>query len=124
MEPQSAYRGRRMRHWIALALLVFGVSFSASAQEASEKDDGTGREEEGERDKIKFDFSFDYDPEELREHWRELVRWKRIWGPIGVEMHIFPAAEGGPYYGPPTRIWTNGVGTSLWRDPVTGWALQ
>lgn len=76
-------------------------------------------------DRITFDFSFDYDPEELRANWAEKVRIKKIWGPIGIAgYHIFPAAESGPALGPPMRIWANGVGTSLWRNPVTGWPEQ
>jgi hypothetical protein len=43
-------------------------------------------------------------------------------GPITVgAFHVFPAQEPGPYIGPLTRIWGLGFGTSLWRDPVTGW---
>ena len=43
-------------------------------------------------------------------------------GPLVIgAYHIFPAQEPGPYVGPPTRIWGLGFGTSLWRDPVTGW---
>lgn len=46
-------------------------------------------------------------------------------GPLVVgAFHIFPALEPGPYIGPPARIWGLGFGTSLWRDPVTGWPLQ
>ena len=53
------------------------------------------------------------------------LQWKRIWGPLGIAgYHIAPAAESGPYHGPPMRFWTNGWGTSLWRDTVTGWPLQ
>ncbi len=40
------------------------------------------------------------------------------------DVHVFPSRESGPYLGPPLRIWGNGFGTSLWREPVTGWALQ
>ncbi len=76
-------------------------------------------------DQIVFDFSFDYDPEELRDHIMNKLQWKRIWGPIGIAgYHIPPAAETGPYLGPPMQFWSNGWGTSLWRDTVTGWPLQ
>ena len=86
-----------------------------------------GQEEPAQRDdeRIEFDFSFDYDPAELREAIVERVRWKRIWGPVGVAgYHLFPSQETGENAGPPREIWTNGWGTSLWRDPVTGWPLQ
>jgi hypothetical protein len=40
-------------------------------------------------------------------------------------FHLYPAWEPGPYQGPPARIWQPGWwGTTLWRDPVTGWPLQ
>ncbi len=80
---------------------------------------------EADSDRIEMDLSFDYDPEELREHLPPRVHFKRIWGPIGIAgFHVPPAAEPGPYRGPPKTIWSNGFGTSMWRDPVTGWPLQ
>ena len=76
-------------------------------------------------DKIELDLSFDYDPEELREHIRDKIRFKRIWRSFGLAgYHVFPAYDSGPYEGPPLQIWSNGFATSLWRDPITGWPLQ
>ena len=65
------------------------------------------------------------DPEELREHIRDKIRFKRIWRSFGLAgYHVFPAFDSGPYEGPPLQIWSNGFATSLWRDPITGWPLQ
>jgi hypothetical protein len=87
--------------------------------------DDKPKEKKKTQQKIKFDFSYDYDPQELHQYWRDLVRWKRIKGVIGVgSYHIFPARESGPYRAPPLTIWGQGFGTSLWRDPVTGWPIQ
>ena len=102
----------------AVTVLVFVLTAPAWAQQGEKK-------EREPSDSIVFDFSFDYDPEELREHIMDKLQWKRIWGPFGIAgYHIAPAAESGPYRGPPTQFWSNGFGTSLWRDTVTGWPLQ
>ena len=104
----------------AVSVLIVAIAAPAWSQETK----GEAKQREP-SDRIVFDFSFDYDPEELREHIPDKLLWKRIWGPIGIAgYHIPPAAESGPYTGPPQRFWTNGWGTSLWRDPVTGWPLQ
>lgn len=105
---------------VLTAVVLLALPAAAQRQSDEETADDTEKS-----DRIQFDFSFDYDPAELREHWDEKIRVKRIWGPIGVAgYHIFPAAESGPWARPPTRIWTNGFGTSLWRDPITGWPEQ
>ena len=107
-----------MPRWVVIALAVMWCGSAAEAQDRSEKT-------RDELDRIQYDFSFDYDPAELRENYVETLRWKRLWGPIGIAgYHIHPAAESGPYPGPPLRFWSNGWGTSLWRDSVTGWPLQ
>ena len=105
------------RLWL-VALLVLAPLALAQEEDGGRKDDEPS-------DRLKLDFSFDYDPEELRESIEDKIRFKRIWGPFGLAgYHVFPAAETGPWLGPPQRIWSNGFGTSLWRDPVTGWPLQ
>jgi len=108
-----------MPRWpVLLALLLTAHPTAAQGQ----GDDETEKEPS---DRLQFDFSFDYDPEELRESIHDRLRFKRIWGPIGVAgYHIFPSAQTGPWQGPPQRIWSNGFGTSLWRDAVTGWPTQ
>ncbi len=56
------------------------------------------------------------------EKWRH---WRKLFGIFGLsEMHVYPGQESGPHPGPPLRIWGNGFGASMWRDPVTGWPLQ
>jgi hypothetical protein len=73
--------------------------------------------------KIVIDFSDEY--EHLSEDLEKNLRWKKLFGKFGIaEVQIFPARETGPYLGPPMRIWGNGWGTSMWRDPITGWAIQ
>lgn len=105
-----------VRGSFVLAALILAASSAVAAQDAPESHDN---------DRIEFDLSFDYDPEELREDIRKKLRWRRLWGPVGIgPYHVFPAHENRPNEGPPRRIWTNGWGTSMWRDPVTGWPLQ
>lgn len=71
------------------------------------------------------DFSYRYDPRDLYKEILDQNQWRRLWGPVGIgEFHIFPAQLAGPYRGPPLQIWGHGFGTSLWRDPVTGWPLM
>lgn len=104
----------------ALLMAITLVTLPAGAQ-----DEATSEGSKDQGDRIDFDLSFDHDPEELRESIGEKIRFKRIWGPVGLAgYHIFPAAEVGPWQGPPMSFWSNGFGTSLWRDPVTGWPLQ
>lgn len=103
---------------MVLALAVV-VSLSCPARGQDEADPPNKAEP------IALDLSFDYDPEALREHLPPRLHFKKIWGPFGLAgYHLPPAAESGPYDAPPKRIWDNGFGTSLWRDPVTGWPLQ
>lgn len=107
-----------------LALAVGAASLGAPPAAGAQEQDARETSDES-SDRLKLDFLFDYDPEELRKSVGDEIRFKRIWGPVGLAgYHIFPAAESGPYLGPPQRIWSNGFGTSLWRDPVTGWPLQ
>ena len=101
----------------ALTLLLL-TSFATASQ-----DDKRSKSERS-KEKIQFDLSFDHEPSELYKDVIGKLRWKRLIGPFGIgEFHIFPARESGPYLGPPRRIWGHGIGTSLWRDPVTGWPL-
>lgn len=73
--------------------------------------------------KIKLDFSDQY--KMLSEDLEKSLRFKHLFRIFGVsEVHIYPAREAGPYFGPPLKLWGNGWSTSLWRDPVTGWPLQ
>jgi hypothetical protein len=83
----------------------------------------TGDERADQKKQIDLDFSDQYKllSEDL-EKWRRL---RKLFGIFGLaEMHIYPGRESGRNLGPPLRIWGNGFGTSLWRDPVTGWPLQ
>lgn len=101
-------------HGLLLALSLAAVSAWGQDSE-SDRDRGEERR----------DFSHAHDPRELHEDAEKAFRRKRLLGPVGIgEFHIFPARETGPYPGPPLRIWGNGFGTSLWRDPVTGWPLH
>ena len=109
------------RMWARFVLFVLVLTLAA----VSLGRDSRNRKKGENGDRIEFDFSFDYDPAELRENISNKLRFKRIWGPFGIAGYdIFPAAESGPYQGPPQRIWSNGFATSLWQDPVNGWPLQ
>jgi hypothetical protein len=82
----------------------------------------TANEPAAEDKQIDLDFSDQYKllSEDL-EKWRRL---RKLFGIFGIaEMHVYPGRESGPNLGPPLRIWGNGFGTSLWRDPVTGWGI-
>ena len=75
--------------------------------------------------KVTFDLNYEYDPRELHEYSNELKRWKRIKGMLYLgTYHVPPGSVSGRNLGPPRYIWTNGFGTSLWRDPVTGWPIM
>lgn len=77
------------------------------------------------KEKFELDLSFEHDPQELYENRFEQLKWKRIWGPIGIgSYYIYPAAVTGANNGPPQQIWGYGWGASQWRDPITGWALE
>ena len=79
--------------------------------------------EEGPSETKRIDLDFSDQYKMLSEDLEKALRWKKLFWIVGVsEVHIFPGRESGP--GPPLRIWGHGFGTSLWRDPVTGWALQ
>jgi len=76
-----------------------------------------------EKKRIDLDFSDQYNM--LSEDLEKALRWKKLFGIFGIsEVHIYPSRESGPYLGPPLHIWGNGFATSMWRDPVTGWAIQ
>jgi hypothetical protein len=110
-----------------LVLAVFlGLGGTASAQKTtqsqsetrSEKNDSASEKEK----KPRIDLASDIDryTKNLDKRWR-----KKLFGTFGIaEAHVFPGRETGPYLGPPIRIWGNGWGTSMWRDPVTGWPIQ
>jgi hypothetical protein len=107
-----------MRRLIFTFLLIVAFTPGLLAQDKPKEKKETEK-------KIKLDVSYDYDPQELHRHWRDLIRWKRIKGFVGIgSYHIFPARESGPYKSPPLTIWGQGFGTSLWRDPITGWPIQ
>jgi len=60
---------------------------------------------------------------ELHEIWQESERRKHLAGPFWLGgYYIPPSQQPGP--GPPLQIWGRGFGTSLWRDPVTGWPIR
>ena len=101
--------------WVALVFPLL-----AGAQENE-----TPTDRDRSRDEVAFDFAFEHDPRELYQRAVDKIRWRRIVGPVGIgRFHIFPAQETGPNLGPAKRIWGDGFGTSLWRDPITGWPIQ
>ncbi len=105
------------RFLVALSLLAL------LAPGLSAKDKARKRKDEAK--KPSFDLNYKYDPRELHEYSDELKRWKRIKGIFYLgTFHIPPGSLSGPNSGPPPYIWTNGFGTSLWRDPVTGWPIM
>ena len=104
------------RNAVCLAITLLAFTAWGQHRESVPETDG---------DETRLDLSFPHDPRELQEEAEKALRWKRILGPVGIgEFHVFPAREPGPYGSPPLRIWGTGFGTSLWRDPVTGWPLQ
>ena len=99
-----------------VAFLALGLSPTTSAQE-----------EKPEQKKTIKDYLdvYYHDSAELDELWMEAERRRRLRGPIGYRGYYTPVGlEPGPYYGPPLQIWGRGSGTSLWRNPITGWPLQ
>ncbi len=98
-----------------LAMVLFSFIFLAPAIVAREKESP---------EKLKFDLQYDYDPLELHEYWRKAIRWKQIIGPLGLAPYYIPAAhQPGLNLGPPRQLFGHGSGTTLWRDPITGWPL-
>jgi hypothetical protein len=98
-----------------------GLLFLALLQGQAQDTESEKRPEQTKR--IDLDFSDQY--KMLSEDLERSLRWKHLFRVFGIaEVHIYPARESGPYLGPPLHIWGNGFGTSLWRDPVTGWPLQ
>jgi hypothetical protein len=52
------------------------------------------KEQKEPQKKLKLDLRYDYDPQELHRYWRDLLRWKRLKGIVGVgSFHVFPARE-------------------------------
>jgi hypothetical protein len=101
-----------------LAVLAFAVSHPARAQQEEVK------EEKKKSIKDYLDVYY-HDPAELDELWQEAERRKPLTGPFGLGgYYIPPSQEPGPYSGPPLQIWGRGFGTSLWRNPITGWPIQ
>ena len=101
---------------IVLASIL--VAFLAPGLVAQEK----SKEKKEPPKKLNFDFRFDYDPRELHEYSQDYNRWKKIKGIFGVGSYHIPVGHVHiPYKSPPLTIWGQGFGTSLWRDPVTGW---
>ncbi len=83
-------------------------------------------ETDGEKKSLKqFLHVYDYDPRELHEIWRQSEQEKHLTGPFWLGgYYIPPSQQPGPNVGPPLQIWGRGFGTSLWRDPVTGWPTR
>lgn len=101
---------------IAARLLVIAL-LQGQTQEPTAADRPT------EKKQIDLNFSDQY--KMLSDDLEKSMRWKKLFGTFGLaEVHVYPSRESGPYLGPPLRIWGNGFGTSMWRDPVTGWAIQ
>ena len=99
------------------AFLAFGISQLTSAQEDEPQED--------EKSISDYMDLYIHDPDELYELWQEAEKWKQLFGPFGLRgYYIPPSQEPGPYYGPPLQIWGRGSGTTLWRNPITGWPIQ
>jgi hypothetical protein len=97
---------------MSVALLLFLLFQEPRAEESA-----------SEEKRIDLDFSDQY--KMLSNDLEKSLRWKKLFGIFGIaQVHIYPGRESGPNLGPPLRIWGNGFGASLWRDPVTGWPLQ
>ncbi|HEX9723953.1 MAG TPA: hypothetical protein VGC53_06685 [Vicinamibacteria bacterium] len=101
-----------------IAILTFVVSHPATAQQDEAK-------EEGKKSIKDYLDVYYHDPAELGKLWQEAERSKPLIGPLGLGgYYIPPSQEPGSYYGPPLQIWGRGFGTSLWRNPITGWPIQ
>ena len=81
-------------------------------------------EKNGEKKSLKqFLHVYNYDPGELHGIWQESERRKHLAGPFWLGgYYIPPSQQPGP--GSSLQIWGRGFGTSLWRDPVTGWPIR
>ncbi len=102
-----------------LLIALFWLSGTAlTGAQATEKD--------GEKKSLKqFLHVYNYDPRELHEIWQQSEQRKHLAGPIWLGgYYIPPSQQPGPNVGPPLQIWGRGFGTSLWRDPVTGWPIR
>lgn len=102
--------------WALVASLAFSTSQLTNAQE-----------DEAEKKKSVENYLdvYYHDPAEFEGLWLDAQRRRHLVGPVGLRGYYTPPSqEPGPYYGPPLQIWGRGSGTSLWRNPVTGWAIQ
>ncbi len=101
-----------------IALLALAASQPTSAQQDEQK------EESKKSIKDYFDL-YTHDSRELHAIWQKVEQRKQLIGPVGFGgYYIPPSQQPGPYYGPPLQIWGRGFGTSLWRNPITGWPIQ
>lgn len=103
---------------VVIALLwLSGTAFAS--EQATEKGG------ENEKSLKQFLHVYNYDPLELHEIWRQSEQRKHLAGPLWLGgYYIPPSQQPGPNVGPPLQIWGRGFGTSLWRDPVTGWPIR
>jgi hypothetical protein len=105
-----------------LLAIIAAVALAVPPATSAQQDEP--QEENKKSIKDYFDL-YTYDPEELHEIWQEAEKRKQLLGPIGLGGYYIPSSqEPGPYYGPPLQIWGRGFGTSLWRNPITGWPIQ
>lgn len=103
---------------VLVAVLTFAVSQPAVAQQNETKEETTKS--------VKDYLNVYYlDHAEREAIWQEAERRKHLIGPLGLGgYNVPPSQDPGPYYGPPLQMWGRGFGTSLWRNPVTGWPIQ
>ena len=108
----------RLAAWLVTATLsMTGTGFTGT--QAAEKD------HEKKKTLKQYLQIYYYDPEELHQLWRQSEQRKHLGGPFWLGgYYIPPSQQPGPNVGPPLQIWGKGFGTSLWRDPVTGWPLR
>ena len=108
-----------MKKIVSALILMALLAPCLTAQEKAK-----AKEKKEPQKKLNFDFRFDYDPRELHEYSQDYNRWKKIKGVFGVGSYHIPVGYVPvPYKSPLLTIWGQGFGTSLWRDPVTGWPL-
>jgi hypothetical protein len=101
----------------------FGLALGFWAWSAAVRAQETPPRAPEDKKEVTFDFSEGY--RSWSEDQEKARRWKNLFRRFGIaQVHIFPSRMSGPNLGPPLSIWGNGWGTSLWRDPVTGWPLQ
>jgi hypothetical protein len=107
---------------IALGLLAAFVSPGLAVAQEDEKTNTAS--DESNDSQVARTHEFEYDSEELKPFRIHLPSSIKVLGLASISgFHVPPGRETGPFLGPPLRIWGNGIGTSLWRDPVTGRAV-